>query len=49
MMQVLWQQLTAAGLRERASPGAIVLLPVASTEQHGPHLGLASESWRALL
>ena len=38
MMQVLWQNLTAAELRDRAGRGAIVLLPVASTEQHGPHL-----------
>jgi len=38
MTQVLWQQLTAAELRERASLGAIVLLRVASTEQHGPYL-----------
>lgn len=38
MTQVLWQGLTAAELRGRAKAGAIVLLPVASTEQHGPHL-----------
>lgn len=37
-MQVLWQNLTAAELSHRANNGAIVLLPVASTEQHGPHL-----------
>ena len=35
---VLWRELTAERLRERASAGALVLLPVASTEQHGPHL-----------
>ncbi|MCD6072349.1 MAG: creatininase, partial [Microvirga sp.] len=38
MTQVLWQHLTAAELRDRAGLEAIVLLPVASTEQHGPHL-----------
>jgi len=38
MTEVLWQNLKAAQLRERADRGAIVLLPVASTEQHGPHL-----------
>ena len=35
---VLWRELTAAALREQAEAGALVLLPVASTEQHGPHL-----------
>jgi creatinine amidohydrolase len=35
---VLWRELTAAQLRERAQADALVLLPVASTEQHGPHL-----------
>lgn len=38
MSEVEWARLTAAGLRERAAADAIVLLPVASTEQHGPHL-----------
>ncbi|MGF1650388.1 MAG: creatininase family protein [Hyphomicrobiaceae bacterium] len=36
---VLWSRLTAAELNERAKHDAIVILPVASTEQHGPHLG----------
>ena len=35
---VLWRELTAAQLRDGAAAGALVLLPVASTEQHGPHL-----------
>ena len=35
---VLWRELTAAQLRDAAAAGALVLLPVASTEQHGPHL-----------
>lgn len=35
---VMWKELTAADLREKAQAGAIVLLPVASMEQHGPHL-----------
>jgi creatinine amidohydrolase len=38
MTQVLWRNLRAADLRARAEAGAVVLLPVASTEQHGPHL-----------
>lgn len=37
-METAWQHLTAAQLNERAAKGALVLLPVASTEQHGPHM-----------
>lgn len=37
-MSVMWDELTAAALNAQAAAGAIVLLPVASTEQHGPHL-----------
>ncbi|PZU94340.1 MAG: creatininase [Chelatococcus sp.] len=39
MASVLWSELTAEELREKASSDAIVVLPVASVEQHGPHLG----------
>jgi creatinine amidohydrolase len=35
---VMWKELTAADLRERALAGAVAVLPVASMEQHGPHL-----------
>ncbi|MBS7804649.1 creatininase family protein [Rhizobiales bacterium TNE-4] len=35
---VLWARSTAESLRRRAAEGAVVILPVASTEQHGPHL-----------
>jgi creatinine amidohydrolase len=38
LVEVEWNRLTAAELRARAQADAIVLLPVASTEQHGPHL-----------
>ncbi len=38
MTDVHWNRLTAAELTELAARDAIVLLPVASTEQHGPHL-----------
>jgi creatinine amidohydrolase len=38
MAEVLWNRLTAPELNELAAADAIVLLPVASTEQHGPHL-----------
>ncbi len=36
---VEWAKLTAPELNAMAAAGATVLLPVASTEQHGPHLG----------
>lgn len=35
---VMWKELTASELRELAVRDAIVILPVASIEQHGPHL-----------
>lgn len=35
---VLWSRSTAESLRRRAAEGAVAILPVASTEQHGPHL-----------
>lgn len=38
MASVLWQDLTAEELRAKAAADAIVVLPVASIEQHGPHL-----------
>lgn len=38
MTEVFWNRLTAPELNALAAAGAIVLLPVASIEQHGPHL-----------
>lgn len=38
MASVLWQELTAEELRAKAASDAVVVLPVASMEQHGPHL-----------
>lgn len=38
MASVLWQDLTAEELRAKAAKDTIVVLPVASIEQHGPHL-----------
>lgn len=35
---VLWARSSAESLRRRAAEGAVTILPVASTEQHGPHL-----------
>ena len=38
MPSVMWKELTAEDLRAKAAANAIVVLPVASMEQHGPHL-----------
>jgi len=38
MTETAWNRLSAEALRALAARDAIVLLPVASTEQHGPHL-----------
>ncbi len=38
MRPVMWKELTAAELRGHAAGGSLVVLPVASMEQHGPHL-----------
>ena len=38
MTEIAWNRLSAAALRSLAASDAIVLLPMASTEQHGPHL-----------
>jgi len=35
---VMWKELTAEQLRAKAAADAIVILPVGSMEQHGPHL-----------
>ena len=39
-----WRKLRADELRERARQDAIVILPVASLEQHGPHLPVEVDS-----
>jgi creatinine amidohydrolase len=36
--EVAWARLTAAEIQARATPETVVLIPVASVEQHGPHL-----------
>ena len=38
MTEIEWANLNAAALRELAARDAIVIVPVGSTEQHGPHL-----------
>jgi creatinine amidohydrolase len=47
MTEVFWNRLTAAELRARAAENAIVLLPVASTEQHGPQLATGVDTFLA--
>lgn len=42
--QVEWRRLRADQLRERAKLDAMVILPVASLEQHGPHLPVEVDS-----
>ncbi|WP_428487725.1 creatininase family protein [Rhodopila sp.] len=43
-MQYEWRKLRADQLREQARLDAIVILPVASLEQHGPHLPVEVDS-----
>lgn len=42
---VMWKELTAADLRAKAEAGAVVLLPVGSMEQHGPHLPVGVDTF----
>src|SRR5579883_1744198 len=44
MTEVEWRKLRAEQLREAARANAIVILPVASLEQHGPHLPVEVDS-----
>ncbi len=45
MAEIEWNRLTATELRKLADADAIVLLPVASTEQHGPHLATGVDTY----
>src|SRR5215212_2876337 len=45
MIEVLWNRMTAAELTAAAASDAIVLLPAASTEQHGPHLATGVDAF----
>ena len=40
----MWKELTAAEIRALASRDATVILPVASMEQHGPHLAVGVDT-----
>jgi creatinine amidohydrolase len=44
MMEVEWRKLRADELRDAAMQDAIVILPVASVEQHGPHLPVETDT-----
>jgi creatinine amidohydrolase len=44
MPEIEWRKLRADQLREKAHQDAIVILPVASLEQHGPHLPVEVDS-----
>ena len=44
-MSVMWKELTAEDLRAKAAADAIVILPVASMEQHGPHLPVGVDTF----
>jgi creatinine amidohydrolase len=41
----MWKELSAAELRDKAQSGAIVLMPVGSMEQHGPHLPVGVDTY----
>ena len=45
MPSVMWKELTAEDLRAKANENAIVVLPVASMEQHGPHLPVGVDTF----
>ena len=44
MIEVDWARLKAQELRKLASENAIVILPIASIEQHGPHLPVMTDT-----
>jgi creatinine amidohydrolase len=45
MASVMWKELTAEDLRAKAAENAIVVLPIASMEQHGPHLPVGVDTF----
>ncbi|MGG5810468.1 creatininase family protein [Falsiroseomonas sp. CW058] len=44
-METRWERLTAPELRDLATRDAVVVLPVGSLEQHGPHLPVWTDSF----
>jgi creatinine amidohydrolase len=45
--EIAWARLTAAEVQARAGGGTVVIIPVASVEQHGPHLATGVDMWLA--
>jgi creatinine amidohydrolase len=45
--EIAWVRLTAAEIQARAGTDAVVIIPVASVEQHGPHLATGVDMWLA--
>ena len=45
MPETCWERMTAPELRALAERNAVVILPVASLEQHGPHLPVWTDSF----
>ena len=45
--EIRWDRLTAPELKALATRDALVLLPVGSLEQHGPHLPVWTDSFIA--
>lgn len=45
--EVAWARLTSAEIQARAEPGTVAIIPVASLEQHGPHLATGVDMWLA--
>ena len=44
MAEVDWSRLKAHELRKLANDNAVVILPIASIEQHGPHLPVMTDT-----
>ncbi|MGX9962183.1 creatininase family protein [Roseomonas sp. F4] len=42
--EVFWARLTAAEIQARATAETVVLIPIASIEQHGPHLAVGVDT-----
>jgi creatinine amidohydrolase len=45
--EVAWARLTAAEIQARAGGATVAIIPVASIEQHGPHLATGVDMWLA--
>lgn len=45
MTELLWARMTAPDLRAAAAEDTLVILPVASLEQHGPHLATGTDMY----